>query len=300
MKDSKTTHREDSIGLIDVVRVLSRGKWWLIGITTLSVALGAAYCLVASPWYRAEVLLKLADTKSTQGLSSQLGALGGLASLAGITVGNTTSSEPIAVLTSREFMGEFIRDQDLLPLFFPSKWDASAHRWKASVAEDQPDLRDGTRYFAKKVVHVVEDRKTSLITLTIDWKDPVKAAEWANLLVARLNENMRLRAAGEAQSNVNYLKQEMASSSLVPLQESIGRLLETELQRLMLASLSKEYAFRIIDHAQVPKWRYRPLPLLIVPGALVVGLTISVFFLLGQDALRRYRSGLALPPVGSN
>jgi uncharacterized protein involved in exopolysaccharide biosynthesis len=299
MTDNISAHREGSIGLIEIIRVLSRGRWWLIGITTISVALGAAYCLAVKPWYRADVLLKLADTKSTQGLSSSLGALGGLASLAGITVGNTTSSEPIAVLTSREFVGDFIKDQDLLPLFFPGKWDASAHRWKTSAVEDQPDVRDGVRYFEKKIVHVVEDRKTSLITLSIDWKDPVKAAEWANVLVARVNENMRLRAAGEAQSNVNYLKHEMATSNLVPLQESIGRLLETELQRLMLASLSKEYAFRIIDHAQVPKWRYRPLPLVVIPGAFVLGLALSVIFLLGRDAVKRYRSALPPPRDGS-
>jgi uncharacterized protein involved in exopolysaccharide biosynthesis len=290
MPNEKMTSREGSIDLVYVFALLWRGKWLIAGTASVAVLLAVAYALTAPSWYRSEVLLKLAETRSTQGLSGQLGALGGLASLAGLTIGSNTSAEPIAVLTSREFIGDFIRDENLLPVLLADKWDASAKRWKPSRAGDEPDIRDGIRYFSKNVIKVTEDRKSSLITLTIEWKDAAIAAAWADVLVDRVNEHMRQRALREAQNNVGYLKQELASASLVAVQQSIGRVLETELQRLMLANVNKEYAFRVIDRAQIAKRRYYPQRALIVSGVLVASLILSALFLIALDAFRRSRA----------
>jgi uncharacterized protein involved in exopolysaccharide biosynthesis len=291
MSDSQIAVGDESINLAVVFKILWQGKWLLLSITVLTVGLASLYAFTATSWYRAEVLLKLAERRSPQDLSSQLGSLGGLASLAGISVGSDRGAEPIAVLTSREFTGDFIRDQNLLPILFARKWDASANRWKASLGVDQPDIRDGIRYFDKSIRTVVVDRKTELIKMTIDWKDAATAAAWANLLVDRANERMRERALTEAQNNVGYLKQELATSNLVILQQSIGRVLETELQKLMLANVNKEYAFKIIDHAQVPKWRTSPRRLLIVSGGFIVGLGLSILILFSRrDATRRSAS----------
>jgi uncharacterized protein involved in exopolysaccharide biosynthesis len=175
-------------------------------------------------------------------------------------------------------------------MLLADKWDASAKRWKPSQAGDEPDIRDGIRYFSKNVIKVTEDRKSSLITLTIEWKDAAIAAAWAEVLVDRVNEHMRQRALREAQNNVGYLKQELASASLVAVQQSIGRVLETELQRLMLANVNKEYAFRVIDRAQIAKRRYYPQRALIVSGVLVASLILSALFLIALDAFRRSRA----------
>ena len=71
------------------------------------------------------------------------------------------------------------------------------------------------------------------------------AAAWATDLVARLNDNMRLRALTEAERNVEYLHGEMAATNVATMRESIGSLLETELQKLMLARGNEEFAFRV-------------------------------------------------------
>jgi len=73
-------------------------------------------------------------------------------------MGASPSAEAIAVLTSRELTSAFIQEKDLLPVLFPRMWDAQAKRWKADV-EEPPDLRDGVRYFGKKIRTVVEEKK---------------------------------------------------------------------------------------------------------------------------------------------
>jgi uncharacterized protein involved in exopolysaccharide biosynthesis len=283
------TNRDEAINLFDIGAILWQNRKVLIIATMVSLALGLIYAFAATQWYRADVLLKLAESKQSQGLLSQLGDLGGLASLAGLDVNDNKSAEPIAVLKSRELIGAFIEDQDLLPLFFPDKWDASAKRWKTSDLKKQPDVRDGIKYFNKRVFNVIEDRKTGLITLAIQWTDAKTAAAWANMLVERVNDLMRKRALALSEANVAYLKQELTASNVVMLQQSIGRVLESELQKLLLAKAEKEYSFRILDHAQEPKWRSWPDRPLIISTAPVVGLILAIFFVVSRHIIRRNR-----------
>ena len=282
--------RVDPVGLIESWFIVWRHKWLVVASVLLAAGVALAYVLTADSWYRAEVLLKPVDNRSSQGLLGSLAQLGGLASLAGLNLSGGNTAEPLAVLTSHEFTSAFIDQQNLLPVLFRKKWDAVNKRWKSSDVEDQPDVRDGVKFFDRKVRSVEEDRKTGLVRMYVEWTDPKVAADWANLLVAQVNETMRDRALTEAEANVAYLKQELASSNVITLQQSIGRVLESELQKLLLAKGNKEYAFKILDHAQPPKWRSSPQRSLIVGSAAFCGFAVAVIFLLLRAAVRRSRA----------
>jgi uncharacterized protein involved in exopolysaccharide biosynthesis len=134
------------------------------------------------------------------------------------------------------------------------------------------------RYFDESIRFVREDKVSGLVTLIVEWKDPEQAAQWANLLVERVNNTMRARALSEAEANVKYLRQELASTSLVTLQAAISRLLETELQKLMLARGNAEFAFRVIDPAQVPELRSWPPRTLITMLSAILGGIVAILF----------------------
>lgn len=282
---------QEEIRLLDLWNVLWQGKWLIIGVTAAFAALSVVLALTATEWYRVEVLLVAADERSTSA-AGQLGGLGGLVSLAGISVGGGGNVEPIAVLRSRDFTRAFIEDMHLLPVLFAEAWDAENGRWMVEDPADQPDIRDAIRFFDQNVRSVSEDTRTSLVTLSIEWTDPEIAAEWANSLVIRLNQHMRQRALAEAEANVAYLEKELADTNVATLRQSIGRLLETELQKLMLARGSEEFAFRVIDAAEVPKIRERPKRTLFVMSATAIGGLLSVFFVFIRNAVRQsFRSG---------
>jgi uncharacterized protein involved in exopolysaccharide biosynthesis len=282
---------DQSMNLFEIWAVLWGSKWVVILTTVVFVGLGTFHALTAVPWYRAEVLLKVAENKQSQGLLGQLGGgMGGLASLAGIDVGSNKSAEPIAVLKSRELAAAFIEEQNLLPIFFSEKWDASAKKWKSADVNQQPDIRDGIKFFSKTVLKVLEDKKTNLITVSVDWTDPKIATSWANMLIERVNNRMRQRALTEGETSMNYLKQELAATSLVPLQQSVGRVIEAQLQQLIIAKSNDEYAFRILDHAQVPKYRDHPHRSVVIGLAMFAGLAISSIFLVARHAVRRSRN----------
>lgn len=269
-----------------------RERWLIIGISFAIALLSVVTVLVLPSWYRAYVVL--APTEKKTSIGGLAGQLGGLASLAGISVGGGDSSEAIAVLKSRDLTREFIQEQGLLPVLFAGDWDAKAGNWKQSDPEDQPDIREAVRVFDRKVRTVEEDRKTKLVILSIEWKDAKLAAKWANLLADRLNDRMRLRALADAQTNVEYLQAQLSITTTVALQQAVSRLLEGEMEKVMLARGNKDFAFRIVDRAEVPKRRSKPQRALVVVVSTVIGGALSVLFV-AMRAMRRRRIG-ASPP----
>ena len=270
---------DDKISLRQIWRILWRGKRTVIAATTI-LALGSiAYALLAKEIYRAEVLLAPATEQSTPMIGGQLGSLAALAGV-NLGVGEGNGVVALAVLQSREFARDFIEQLDLMPIFFEEEWDAENDRWRVDDPTEAPDVRDGVKFFHEEIFEVSEERRTGLVTLAIEWTDPDVAAEWASILVHRLNDRLRARALQEAQTNVDYLQSEMAKATLVTLQESIGRLLEAELPKLMLAKGNEEFAFKIVDPAVPPRERVRPKRALTAIIGTILGGLLGIFIVL--------------------
>jgi len=271
MDDSAT----NEISLIDLWRVVWGGKFVIIGITGFFTVLAIAYALLATEWYRAGALLASVEDQS---MSDIRGQLSGLAAIAGVRTGagNSSRSEALAVLRSREFARNFITEFELMPVFLK----------EPANSKEQPDMRDAVRFFREDVLHVGENRDSGLVTLGIEWTDPVIAAEWANALVKRLNDQMRNRASRNAEANINFLRTEMASNNVVALEQSISRIMEGEMQKLMLARGNEEYSFRVIDRAEAPRIRSRPRRTLIVASVFVVSGILSLLVVFVRSAIR--------------
>ncbi len=267
---------DDEIDLWELWDTVWSGRWLIIAITALFAVGGVTYALLAQEWWRAEVVLAPADKKALPGALSQLG---GLASLAGVNIGSGGDQEPLAVLRSKGFSREFITEQNLMPVLLKD----------VESPDGKPlDIRDALREF-EKVRSVSDDKKTGLVTLGIRWKDPETAATWANLMVQRLNARLRAQALAESQRNVDFLQKEMAATSVVSLQQSMGRVLEGEMQKLMLARGNEQFAFKVIDPATPPKLRDAPKRALIAIVATLAGGFLGLLAVFLRKAIRERR-----------
>ena len=265
---------DDEIDLWQLWETIWSGRWLIIAITSLFAVGGVTYALVAQEWWRAEVVLAPADKKG--GMSGALSQLSGLASLAGVSVGGGGGNEPLAVLKSKDFARQFITDMNLVPVLLK---DQKTEDGKA------PDIRDALRIF-ETVRTVSDDKKTGLVTLSVRWKDADTAALWANELARRVNARLRAEALAEAERNVTYLQKEMAATSVVSLQQSMGRVLEGEMQKLMLARGNEEFAFKVIDKATPPKQREAPKRSLIAVVATLAGGFLGILAVFLRQAWR--------------
>jgi len=107
--------------------------------------------------------------------------------------------------------------------------------------------------------------------------------------VKRLNERLRVEALAESQRNVDFLQKEMAATSVVSLQQSMGRVLEGEMQKLMLARGNEEFAFKVIDPATPPKQRDAPKRALIAIVATLAGGFLGLLAVFLRKAVRERR-----------
>ena len=106
-------HKE--IDIREVLEVLWLGKVKILAITLIFAISSVFYALSIPNQYKATALLAPAQYESA-GISSSLGQLGGLASLAGVNFGNTGSSETEmakAIMISWNFIEDFINKNDL-------------------------------------------------------------------------------------------------------------------------------------------------------------------------------------------
>ncbi len=267
------------------IPLLWAARWRIVTSGLVFGLLGATYALLATPIYRAQVTLLPVQNQNGQGLVGQIGALSGLAGLAGINLGGGDKVEPLAVLSSRDFSRSFIEQNNLVTVLLAEKWDAEKRNWK-NPGPNQPDIRDAVEYFEKAVRKVGEDRKSGVVILTVDWKSPVQAAEWANGMSKQINSQMRARAIADAERSIAYLRGELESAKQISLQQSISRLLESQMQNMMVARGNDEYAFRVIDSARVPKKRLSPKRTLITLGSAMIGafLACAVVLLIPRRA----------------
>jgi uncharacterized protein involved in exopolysaccharide biosynthesis len=253
-------------------------------VIAVSLAFGIAMAIVShlmTPIYRGTTVLARAESEKNSmrsGLSSALSSMSGFAALAGLGLGGNDDviEESLAVLKSRHFTEEFIQDNNLMPVLFPKLWDARAGHWKAGIKKI-PTIGKGFEAF-DRIRKIERDSKSGLITLRVDWKDPVVAADWANRLPERLNTEMRDRARTQAEGSLGYLQKEYADTADVPTREAISHLIEGQIKRKMLADVTTEFALHFVDRAipADPDEPVRPIKVVYVAFGLFFGAGVGV------------------------
>jgi uncharacterized protein involved in exopolysaccharide biosynthesis len=263
------------IDLVSVLRVVG-GHKRIVGVTAaVCVALALYLALTAVPIFRAEVLVTAAHQREMGGLSSLASAYGGLASLAGLNLGNSGEErEYQAVLESRHLVEEFVKRADVWPLLLRG-------------AKQKPTLWLAVQKFRKGVLTIIEDKIKGVTSLTMDWTDPHIAARWANEFVALANDLVRNRAIDDASRNINYLNKQIANTNVLEVQHVMYNLIEQETKKLMLANGQSEYAFKVVDPAVAPEARISPKRTLMVLGGLIIGLLSGGLLALVYDKLHR-------------
>ena len=128
---SSTEHnmiQDDEIDLKELFSAIWSGKLTIIITTVVAAIIAVMFALSQPDIYKAEALLSPVsnDSGGMGGLASQFG---GLASLAGVSLGGGNADKTtmgIEVLQSRQFFAQFMTDNDVLvPLMASNNWESS-------------------------------------------------------------------------------------------------------------------------------------------------------------------------------
>ena len=235
--------------------------------------------------YKSQALLAPNEDAGASGLAALASQYGGLASLAGIDLGGGSTNKSdlgIEVLKSRKFITEFIkRHQLLVPLMASDGWDAesgelkidsslydeSANKWIRDVSppyKTVPSDQEAYEEFAENILSVTKNRQTGFVTVSVEHYSPSIASEWANLLIRDLNQTSMRHDVDEAEQAIEYLNTQSQTISHVDLRSVFFGLIEEQTKTVMLAKVSDEYLFRVLDPAVPSERLERPKRLQIV------------------------------------
>lgn len=291
----KQNYPDDEIDLRELFLTLWRGKWLIIATTIVFAAAGVAYALYKPDIYQADVLLAPAKEEAG-GLGGMASQLGGLASLAGISLGGSGSNQTVIakeIIRSRAFLADFIRRHNLsTPLMAVEGWrkednewiydrdvyDPSTETWLPDEGgkSQKPTDWELVETFRQDHFSVSEAKDTGMITLSIKHYSPVAAQQWAQWLVQDINKHMREQDVREAEARISYLEEKLKETNIAGMQQIFYQLIESETRTVMLANAQTEYIFKIIDPPVVPQEKAEPRRALIAIVATICGSLLGV------------------------
>lgn len=298
MKNNTDEYIEDDIDISVLIRALLDGKWIIASITGIASVLVVLYSLSLPNIYTGKALLVAVSAKDT--VSNSVQELSGLASLAGISISDSSDTSAVALekINTLSFFEEKILPQISLPnlaavkswdpksntiIYDANIYDASKEIWVREVKFPQtpkPSPQESYILFMDHL-NVYKDPKTSFISISIDHQSPFIAKRWADLVVDEINAYFREKDRLAANFAVNYLNNEIYKTRLSEVKEVIAAVLAQQIQQLTLIEANINYVFDYIDHPVVMEKKSKPRRAMIcIIGALLGGFIGSLIALI--------------------
>ena len=288
-----TANNQDEINLLDLFNAFWRAKWFIIGFTALFAFGAVLFALNLPNIYRSDTLLAPVSSKQQVGAGA-LGQLGGLASLAGVSLGSQEGDKvalALEILRSRDFLGRFIEQHDLyVPIMAAKGWDLnqntliidhriyddSQENWVRKVKpprQPKPSVQEAYEAF-RQLLNVRQSKENGMVTVSLDFYSPTLAQQWLMLLITELNDHMKERDMLSAQRSLKYLEQQLQKTPLEEVRRALYQLIEEQTKTLMLTQVTDEYVFKIIDPPIISEVKSKPNRALIC----IIGTIFGGFF----------------------
>ena len=203
--ESRTVPGEGEIDLTVLFRALSR-RWRLIlGITAASAAVALVVSLLLPVYYRAETRILPPQEKGGNLAAQLLGQVGGLGGLLGGAANVKYPAELyVAMMKSRTVLDRIIDRFSLMNLYHVRFRDDARRRLLESLA-------------------IREDRKSGIIVLAVEDRDPKRAADIANAFLEELKSMVGGLAISEASQRRLFFEEQLRNTkeALVRSEEEI-------------------------------------------------------------------------------
>lgn len=181
------------ISLTDLLLVIARHKKMIL-YTTLGAALLTAVITLCMPNIYTATTLILASEDDKGGMSAMMAQLGGLASIAGSSLGGPSKTDLYVSMLKTETVRDPIIDHFKLMDVYKAKFRADAY----TVLNSNSSISTG--------------KKDGIITISVSDKDPKRAAEMANGYVEELGKLAAGMSSSGAGRNRQFLEERLAAA----------------------------------------------------------------------------------------
>jgi tyrosine-protein kinase Etk/Wzc len=186
----------DEINLLDLLIVLLKRKRLILGITFISALITAIVSLIMPPVYRAETSLLPPQPSSSMALQALSQLAGGAAGIGAEILGIKTPADLYAGLLKSNTVLDRIIDRFKLMELYKCKYRTDARK----------RLLDN--------IQVSVDKKSNIITISVEDKDPLRAAQMANAFVEELKALTKGLAITEASQRRLFFEEQLKDTKL--------------------------------------------------------------------------------------
>ena len=257
--------QDDEIDLRELASAIWQGKWLIICITTAFIIASVLYAQSLPDEYRSTAILAPASTSSSSSLSGLASQFGGLASFAGVSLGGASGGDKtvvaIELLNTWGFLETFIHVNQLeVEVYAVKGWNKSSNKlliddslyddsagvWHVGLDTNNNESEKPTSWKLygkiKDRISISQNKKTGLISLSVEHYSPFVAKKWADLLVASINQHMQLQDRVEALNSIDYLKQQINKTDIAEMRTIFYQLIEEQTKTMMLAEYTDDLA----------------------------------------------------------
>lgn len=281
----------DEINLLDLLIVLAKHKKRIIGVTLAAALMAVGYALSLPNIYTATA--KILPPQSQSSASAMLSQLGGLAGMAGSSLGIKNPNDLyIAMLKSRSLMEKVVKRVDLQKVYGQETLNRAMSVLEGSM--------------------VVSSGKDGVITVEVSDKDPQLAANLANIFIEELNKllqtysltdaaqkrtffDQQLRQAKDRLTDAELALDKTPNTSLKYLdalrnlkyQEAVWEMLAKQFEMAKLDEAKDFPLIQVLDKAMPPEKKSKPKRSMVVMLATLVAFFLAVIWAFISEALAR-------------
>lgn len=292
-ENNNSNSLDNEIDLAELFSIIWNKKLFISIFTSIAALISVLYALYLPNIYTSSSLL--APTTEDNSLSSQLGSFSGLAGLAGVSLpaGNISNSQ-IAVkrIESFEFFSKyFLPNIKLEDLMAVDEWDAKNN----TVVYDESEFNSTSNEWSRKpsdqkaykeykrALSISQEELTGLVYLSMKHKSPVVAQNWVDTIIYNINECMREIDKQDAQNSIDFLNESLKNTNSQSIKVVFAKLMESQMQTLMLASSNEAYVFKTINSPIVPEDKSSPSRALICILGTLLGGILSILIVLFRN-----------------
>tara|TARA_B100001769_G_C22094474_1_gene590386 strand:+ start:673 stop:1605 length:933 start_codon:yes stop_codon:yes gene_type:complete len=290
---------DDEINLRELFSVLWAGRLQIIAITAVFAFASVIYALSVPNQYKAVTVLAPAQSDNSD-LKGTLSQMSGLASLAGVSVDTRSSEVKTAqeIMQSWSFIEGFIAENNIaLEVYAAEEWsrgsnelqfddslyDTETKTWlikNDNTGELGPPTSWTLFESFSEILAVSADKKTGLVTVSIEYYSPQIAKQWLDMYVAAINAHMQQRQMAKVTNNINYLEAQINKTSIAQMREIFYNIIEEQTKNKMLAEASPDYVFVTVSPSMVPEVKSQPTRYIICILGTLLGGMLSVLLVL--------------------
>ncbi|MGQ5701425.1 Wzz/FepE/Etk N-terminal domain-containing protein [Sandaracinobacteroides sp. A072] len=289
---NKDKNHDDFVNIFDAFR---HGKKYIIYGLILSIVASIIYSLNSTPKYQVEMYLIPAPVNNSSDFSG-IGAIGGLASIAGIDINSSGPLSPFDLFRSIMSGGDVakaISDEKILSEAFPEKWDSEKNKWKGghdvtykikyhlskiglvTLDDGNPDWRH-LRDYLKDNIKTKKGVDNPVFTVSLRHENPVFASALLKKMLVSANDQVRKRDQNRSLINIKYLSQRLATETRFEHRQALAAAISAQERTLMFTESGNPYAAEMIDNIYVSGKPVSPNFLLNLTVFLIVGTSLSI------------------------